>query len=435
MAGLLDALFDPSLYNGPGGLLSRLQPMIGQIQPSSGFEPARPPAQPGDAVPVDVGNYRMPRLGNADLFNPQQVNTPQNAQPAQGQMPQPQMPAFGQPRPGGFLDRINAGLQSVGNGGSVIGALTGNYTDPRAIGQQDQRAMFDAYKAAGLTPSQATLAVLNPKLAENMLGVGGTDDIKEYQFAKRENPGLTFEKFMAQKKSVSGEYGLQGIWGVKNGKPAIMQLGKSGAAIESKLPEGFEPAQKPIEIDAGTHKILIDPQTRQPIAQIPKNIAAKEAEEKVGQARGTAQAALANGADIDAEQTKNKIDLLLKSEGLDSIVGPIDQFRPSWTLGETGRNALARLEQLQGGAFLQAYSTLKGGGAITEMEGQKAEKAIARMQRSQSESDFRDALKDFRDAIDIGLQKLRRAASGGAETAPTAAPKRIRLNADGTISQ
>jgi hypothetical protein len=28
------------------------------------------------------------------------------------------------------LSGISAGLQSIGNGGSVIGALTGNYTDP-----------------------------------------------------------------------------------------------------------------------------------------------------------------------------------------------------------------------------------------------------------------------------------------------------------------
>lgn len=437
MAGLLDALFDPSLYNGPGGLLSRLQPMVGQIQPSPGFEPTRPPAQPGDAAPVDVGNYRMPRLGNADLFNPQQVNTPQNAQPAQGQIPtvqpQQQMPAFGQQRPAGFFDRLNSGLQSIGNGGSVIGALTGNHTDPRAIAQQDQRALFDAYKSAGLTPSQATLAVLNPKLAENMLGTGGTDDIKEYQFAKRENPGLTFEKFMAQKKSVSGEYGLQGIWGVKNGKPAIMQLGKSGAAIESKLPEGFEPAQKPIEIDAGTHKILIDPQTRQPIAQIPKNVAAKEAEEKVGQARGTAQAALANGADLDAEATKKKIDAFIDHKGFNEVFGQIDQYRPSWTHSNEGADALARYKQLKGTAFLSAYAMLKGGGAITDIEGQKAGDAMARLDRAQSEDEAKQALRDFKDAVDLGLQKLRRAAGGGESAA--AAPKRIRLNADGTIAQ
>lgn len=413
---LLDYLYDPSTYNVGGGLLSRLGPSVGMLPQSAGF-----PESPQQPNPIGVGGYQMPRMGNPDQFQPQQVNIPPNAQPAQGQLPQAPMPSFGPASPNGFLDRLNAGLQSIGNGGSVIGAFTGNYTDPLARAGQDQQRVFQAYRAAGLSPSQAMVSVLNPKLAENYLGGGQTDDIKEYQFAKREDPSLTFDKFMARKKAVSGEYGMQPIWGTgPDGKPAVLQLGKSGDAKQSVLPPGFSLARDPIKVEGPTGTTILDPQTRQQVGFIPKDVAGANAAEKRGQAQGTAQAALANGADIDAEQTKKKIDDLLKNEGLDSVVGPLDQFRPSWTLGQSGRDALARLEQLQGGAFLQAYSTLKGGGAITEMEGQKAEKAIARMQRSQSEGDFRAALKDFRDAIDLGLQKLRRAAAGG-ETPQTPA--------------
>ncbi|MET4023048.1 hypothetical protein [Bradyrhizobium sp. S3.2.12] len=113
------------------------------------------------------------------------------------------------------------------------------------------------------------------------------------------------------------------------------------------------------------------------------------------------------GAISDAEQTKARIDELLKSEGLDSIVGPIDQFRPNWTLGDKGREALARYDQLKGAAFLQAYGLLRGGGAITDIEGKKAEQAMARLDRAQSEPEFRTALKDFRDAIGTGVSKLK----------------------------
>lgn len=79
---------------------------------------------------------------------------------------------------------------------------------------------------------------------------------------------------------------------------------------------------------------------------------------------------------------------------------------------------------------------LKGGGAITDIEGQKAGDAMARLDRAQSEDEAKAALRDFRKAVDIGLTKLKGAAGSGAEpAASTATPKRIRLNADGTIAQ
>jgi flagellar protein FlgJ len=76
-------------------------------------------------------------------------------------------------------------------------------------------------------------------------------------------------------------------------------------------------------------------------------------------------------------------------------------------LGNEGRDALARFNQLKGKAFLQAYTTLKGGGQITEVEGQKAQDAMARMDRAQSEETFKQALTDFRDAVKTGIQKLK----------------------------
>ena len=214
MAGLLDYLFDPSTYSGPqGGLLSRLSAMQGNFV-GAGFAPSEPsasftdrfnalpnapqpfipsgrnfdetfaqvPNAPNQAQPIAIGNYQMPRLGSADLFQPQQVNLPQNAQPVQGvQQPampeQPQLPpAFGRGGPG-FLDRLNSGLQSIGNGGSIIGALTGNQTDPQAIAQQNLRAQYDTIRQTlisnGENPqaaaSKAMIAALNPEAAKTIL--------------------------------------------------------------------------------------------------------------------------------------------------------------------------------------------------------------------------------------------------------------------------
>lgn len=440
MAGLLDALFDPSLYSGQGGLLARLAPSLGAIQPSQGFAdpgasfnerfPQQPSfaerfnalpnaAAPEQATPMQIGSYQMPRVGSEAQY----AAIPQNAQQTQGQLPQPQQvapPTLGPQRSVGFLDRFNAGLQSLGNGGSVIGALTGNYTDPRAIAQQDQRTAVEAFKAAGLTPSQATLAALYPKLAENMLGVGGTDDIKEYQFAKKEDPTLTFSKFMLQKKANQGEYSLNPVYGTNDkGETVLMQTGKSGEAIQTKLPPGVKVSSGIEKVDLGTHWALYDKKSGVPLGTQPKDLQGKEAAEERGKVQGQAQAALP-GAIADAEATKTKIDELLKNEGLNSIVGPLDQYRPTWLLGQSGNDALARYNQLKGQAFLQAYGLLRGGGAITDIEGKKAESAMARLDRAQSEPEFRQALRDFRDAIDTGVRKLRDRAGGA--SAPSVAP-------------
>jgi hypothetical protein len=252
-----------------------------------------------------------------------------------------------------------------------------------------------------------------------MIGMGGqTDDIKEYQFAKREDPSLTFQKFMQQKKAVSGEYSLTPQYGTdKDGNTVLLQTGKSGEAIQTKLPEGVKISSGVDKVDLGTSWGIIDKRTGNLVGTQPKDVSGKEAAEARGKAQGEAQAALP-GALADAERTKASIDQLLNHEGLGSIVGPLDQYRPSWSLGESGNDALARYKQLQGQAFLQAYNLLKGGGAITDIEGKKAEAAMARLDRAQSEDTFKAALKDFRDAIESGVNKLK--AKAGTTTAPAA---------------
>jgi hypothetical protein len=430
VAGLLDYLYDPATFSGSGGLLSRLAPSLGTIQQSQGF-----PQQEQQVAPMQVGNYQMPRIGNPDQFAPQQAMTPQNATPTQGQLQQPPQNGTQPQGFGGFLNAFNENLQTLGNGGSLIGALTGQQPN-------NQTAQF--LVSRGIEPALARTIVSDPGLLRSVLpqviGVGGqTDDIKEYQFAKREDPSLTFQKFMQQKKAVSGEFGMQPIWGTgPDGKPAVLQLGKSGEAKQSVLPPGFSLARDPIKVEGPTGTTILDPQTRQQVGFIPKDVAGKEAAEKRGQAQGTAQAALANGADIDAEETKKKIDQFISNKGFNEVFGQLDQYRPKWSHSNAGADALARYEQLTGVSFLSAYQMLKGGGAITDIEGQKAGAAMARLNRAQGEEEAKQALIDFKDAVDTGLRKLRRAANGGQEqNAPQAqaAPKRIRLNADGTIAQ
>jgi hypothetical protein len=93
----------------------------------------------------------------------------------------------------------------------------------------------------------------------------------------------------------------------------------------------------------------------------------------------------------------------------------------------------AMLEQVLGGAFLEAYERLKGTGQITEIEGKKATQAITRMQRSVSESEFTQAAKEFRAALQTALDRTNTRLStartrtqpptpAGAGARPSAAP-------------
>jgi len=81
----------------------------------------------------------------------------------------------------------------------------------------------------------------------------------------------------------------------------------------------------------------------------------------------------------------------------------------------------ARLEEIQGGAFLEAYNTLKGGGSITEVEGKKATAAITRMSTAQSEKEFKTAARDFQTVLRNGIARAK-AKGGAATTTTTVAP-------------
>ena len=69
------------------------------------------------------------------------------------------------------------------------------------------------------------------------------------------------------------------------------------------------------------------------------------------------------------------------------------------TRGTDAANFGTMLNQVKGKQFMQAYQSLKGGGQITEVEGQKAEQALARMDTAQTEKAFREATLEFRDEV------------------------------------
>ena len=74
-----------------------------------------------------------------------------------------------------------------------------------------------------------------------------------------------------------------------------------------------------------------------------------------------------------------------------------------------------RQKQIEGQAFLDAFETLKGGGQITEKEGEKATAAISRMNKASSEVEYIKAARELQEVLGSGVKKAKtRATSGGA---------------------
>lgn len=124
------------------------------------------------------------------------------------------------------------------------------------------------------------------------------------------------------------------------------------------------------------------------------------------------------------------------AEALEGILGIIQGQLPPRTQAQA--DLLARVEQISGRAFLEAFETLKGGGQITEIEGQRATQAIARLQRTQSPEAFQEALFEFADIVRRGIERSRNELRILPEVAPApqqtqAAPTggRIRYDAEG----
>jgi hypothetical protein len=86
------------------------------------------------------------------------------------------------------------------------------------------------------------------------------------------------------------------------------------------------------------------------------------------------------------------------------MLGPVDSRLPNWS--SDAARVQGKMDQIQGGAFLTARGLLKGGGAITDYEGKKAEEAYSRLNAAQTPEDYKAALDDFNYYVQQGLQKL-----------------------------
>jgi hypothetical protein len=105
------------------------------------------------------------------------------------------------------------------------------------------------------------------------------------------------------------------------------------------------------------------------------------------------------------------IDELKAHPGFKTAVGKSSIFQMQKIPGTSAYDFMNRLDQLKGSSFLQAFETLKGGGQITEVEGQKATQAINRMNNATSEEEFMTAADELKGVISSGVRNIQKKAN------------------------
>ena len=150
----------------------------------------------------------------------------------------------------------------------------------------------------------------------------------------------------------------------------------------------------------------------------PSNRSAQAAASAQGRVAGTAQAearADLPRAEANAQDMLNVLDQLEQSPGFKYLWGLASY---ATVPGTAQADAAAIWEQVQGKAFLEAFSTLKGGGQITEKEGEKATAAITRLSnRRQSPEGAKAAIADLRSVVKAAMARAQRKA-GAEPSAP-----------------
>lgn len=246
--------------------------------------------------------------------------------------------------------------------------------------------------------------------------------------AEREKAALQLQLLRAQaakaEREASGtapaEVGLQPIYGKDaQGNDVIIQLDKRGNAVRTAMPEGITVSNKPIEVDAGTETVFLDPQTRQVLQRVPKNIAKAEAEKVAGKAEGESTAGAQRNID-NATTTLKLLDQMEKHPALDNLVGGVGvSSYGNFIPGTEGYDLERLVKQAKGGALLTAVQQLQGMGALSNNEGEAATAAITRISTGLGEKDFKRAIADYREIVQRGMERAQSKLPGGAKPAAT----------------
>jgi len=143
--------------------------------------------------------------------------------------------------------------------------------------------------------------------------------------------------------------------------------------------------------------------------QITREVGLQKKELEIGkmQDEATARKQQKQAAVSSVKNQIGVIDKALGHKGRETATGLSSTLDPrNYIAGTDATDFKVVVDQIGGAAFLQAFESLKGGGQITEVEGKKATDAMARLNRAQSDGEFKTALTDLRKVMSDGLSRL-----------------------------
>jgi len=231
---------------------------------------------------------------------------------------------------------------------------------------------------------------------------------------------LESQKFSYQQQKDAQELALKREefdWKKANPNAGVMRSDQSSANIReieyyNRMPEG--PAK-----EAAGRKLGLLPNWGYDAENARAVAEAKAAGGVAG--KGQAEAAIdLPKIESSAAKVTGLVNELLTHKGKSAALGATS-YLPS-IRGTERAGFDNRLKQIQGDAFLKAFESLKGGGAITEMEGQKATQALNRMNETVSEEEFDLAAKDFISEVN----RFKEIAAQRAKGAPTQQDKQTK---------
>lgn len=246
--------------------------------------------------------------------------------------------------------------------------------------------------------------------------------------------GRVIADFTGANGGRSNEFGLNPVYGTdKDGKTVIMQIGKRGDAVVTKLPEGVSLASGVERVDLGTSWGLMDKRTGQLVGTLPKDVAGAEKAKVEGKTAGE-RVAEAPQAELTYKSAVGTLDRLASEAkalrdhpGLKGITGWQSLF-PNAAGGQAA-NAQAKLETLKsqiGFGVLQAMreASKTGGalGSVSDAEGKRLENNLAALAQSQSLEEFQKNLDQIIGYAETSKGRLGEAYRQTYPNAPAARP-------------
>ena len=108
------------------------------------------------------------------------------------------------------------------------------------------------------------------------------------------------------------------------------------------------------------------------------------------------------------EATLPLIQELIKHTGMEAATGSIGGLKPitAFQAGNPAKEFITKYNQLAGKIFLSAFEGLKGGGQITELEGQKAQEAASNISRQLDPPALKNAMRGYIGSLQAAHARL-----------------------------